>query len=138
MTSQKTIHKVAAMVIEDDKFLMVRKVGKDIWTSLGGGMEAGESEEEALVREIKEELGCGSKIILKLGDVSAKAVFDDATLILSTYFVQLIGTPKISDPELEEFAFIDQNYEQKGIKLPPSIIDGVIPLCKKEKILSWS
>ncbi len=34
---------------------MVRKVGKDIWTSLGGRPEGNETEEETLLREIKEE-----------------------------------------------------------------------------------
>jgi len=137
MTKKKIIHKIAAIVVEDNKFLMVRKVGKDIWTDLGGKPEPGETEEETLVREIKEELNCGTKIIRKLGDVTAKAIFDDATLLLSTYLVELIGVPEISDPELEEFAFIGADYEKKRIKLPPSVIDGVIPLCQKEKLLNW-
>lgn len=39
-----TIHKVAAMVIQNDCFLMVRKHDKAIWTSLGGHIEQGETE----------------------------------------------------------------------------------------------
>jgi len=137
MTEQKTIHKIAAMVIKDNKFLMVRKVGKDIWTNLGGKPENGEPEEQALMREIKEELNCNSTIIRKIGDISAKAVFDDAIVKLSTYLVELDGTPKISDSELEEFAFIGADYKENGIKLPPSVEEQMIPLCLKEKLLNW-
>ncbi len=132
------IHKVAAVVIAEDKFLMVRKVGKDIWTSLGGHIESGETEEQALIREIKEELDCDAVIKSKLGDFKAKAVFDDATLVLSTYFVSLVGSPKISDPELEEFKFISSDYKSLGIKLPDSIEEGVIPYCIENHLLDWS
>ena len=133
----KIIHKIAAMVIVDDKFLMVRKAGKDIWTNLGGKPEGDETEEQALVREIKEELDCDSKVIKKLGDFEAKAVFDDAIVKLSTYLVELLGNPVISDPELEEFRFIDKNYKQNGIKLPSSVEDQIIPYCIQNKLLNW-
>lgn len=133
----KQIHKVAAVVIENNQFLMVRKVGKDIWTSLGGHIEQGESEEQALIRETKEELGCDGEIIRKLGDFKAKAAFDDAEVVLHTYLMKLGGDPKISDPELEEFRFIGKNYKQEGIKFPASIEEHVLPYCIKEGLLDW-
>lgn len=134
----KTIHKIAAMVIKDDSFLMVRKVGKDVWTNLGGKPEGSETEEEALRREIKEELDCDSVVGRKLGDFEAKAVHDVDTVVkLSTYLVELVGTPKVIDPELEEFRFITKDYKSKGIKLPPSIEEGILPYCIKNKILNW-
>src|SRR3989344_4438762 len=114
------IHKIAAMVIQNNSFLMVRKAGKDIWTNLGGKHKGNETEQEALTREIKEELNCDCVIVRKLGDFEAKAVHDDAIVKLSTYLVELNGTPVISDPELEEFAYITADYQSKGIKLPPS------------------
>lgn len=133
----KLIHKVAAVVIEDDKFLMVRKNGKDIWTSLGGHIEEGETEEEALLREIEEELNCKGYILRKLGDFEARAAHDDAIVRLSTYLVKLEGNPKINDPELAEFRFLPENYASQGIKLPESIVDGVLPYCIKEGLLAW-
>jgi 8-oxo-dGTP diphosphatase len=133
----RVIHKIAAVVIQDDKFLMVRKHGKDVWTSLGGKPEAGESEEQALLREIREEVGCGARVLRKLGDFEAKAVFDDALVRLSTYLVELEGEPLIQDPELEEFRFLSKDYREKGIKLPPSIEEQVIPYCIKEGLLAW-
>ena len=133
----KEIHKIAAMVVENDSFLMVRKAGKDIWTNLGGKPEGNETEEETLLREIKEELSCEAEIIRKLGDFESKAVFDDATVKLSTYLVRLKGNPMIADSELEEFGFVPKDYKKKGIKLPSSIEDQILPFCIKERILKW-
>ena len=55
----KTIRVVAAIIIDDKKiFATQRGYGefKDGWEFPGGKIEAGETPEEALVREIKEEL----------------------------------------------------------------------------------
>ena len=55
----KTIEVVAAIIIENDKlFATQRGYGdfKDKWEFPGGKMEVGETPEQALVREIKEEL----------------------------------------------------------------------------------
>ena len=55
----KTIKVVAAILVEDGKiFATQRGYGefKDGWEFPGGKIEAGETPEEALVREIKEEL----------------------------------------------------------------------------------
>lgn len=132
-----SIHKIAAVVIQDNKFLMVRKKGKDIWTSLGGHPEEGEGEEEALLREIREEMGCGASIVKKIGDFEALAAHDDAILKLSVYLVKLEGAIVFEDPELEEYRFFDKNYKESGIKLPDSIEQKVLPYCLKEGLLEW-
>ena len=131
------IHKIAAIVIEDNKFFMVRKHGKDIWTTLGGHPEAQETEEQSLFREIQEEVHCDAEIVRKLGDFRAKAVFDDAIVVLSTYLVALKGKPHLDDHELAECMFISKDYKTKGIKLPPSIEEQILPFCIKEKLLKW-
>ncbi|MBI4448175.1 NUDIX domain-containing protein [Candidatus Woesearchaeota archaeon] len=133
----KEIHKIVAIVIRDNKLLMVRKVGKDIWTNLGGKPEGDETEEQALVREIQEEIHCGAKVLKKLGDFKAPAVFDDAIVKLSTYLVELIGKIKLDDPELEECKFIPKNYKELGIKMPISIEEQILPFLIKNKYLNW-
>ena len=127
------------MVIKDNSFLMVRKKGKDIWTNLGGHPEEGETEERALLREIKEELDCEGRVIKKLGDFQAPAAHDDAVVRLSTYLVELIGEPRIpsTEQELEEFAYVGRNYKEVGIKLPASIEEQILPYCIKEGLLDW-
>jgi len=132
-----TIHNVGAVVIENDTFLLVRQFGRDVWTSLGGHLEAGESEEEALKREIREELGCAGDIVRKLGDFRAKAAHDDAEVVLATFLVRLIGDPAITDPEIEELRFIGPDFERQGILLPESITHGVLPYCIRSGLLHW-
>jgi 8-oxo-dGTP diphosphatase len=133
----KEIHKVGAIVIKENAFLMVRKTGKDIWTNLGGHIEEGESEEEALVREIREEVGADGKIIKKLGDFIAPAAHDQANVKLSGYLVEIEGELKITDPELEEIRFISNNYMEQGIKLPLSITEKVLPFLIENNYLQW-
>ena len=130
------IHKIAAVVIKDNQFLLVRKVGKDIWTNLGGKPETGETEEQALIREIKEEMGCTGVVKLKLGDFEAKAVFDDAIVRLSTYLVDLEGTIEFNDPELEEYRFFSET-ELMNVKIPDSVKNHMIPFCIKNNFLDW-
>lgn len=131
------IHKIVAIVIQDDKFFMVRKVGKDIWTNLGGKPEGDETEEEALVREIQEEIHCSATVVKKLGDFKAPAAFDDAIVKLSTYLVELTGEIKLDDPELEECQFIPKNYKELGIKMPVSIEEQILPFLIENKYLNW-
>ena len=134
----KQIHKIAAILIRDNKLFMVKKVGKETWTTLGGKPEEGETEEEALLREIDEEVHSGAKIIKKLGDFIANAHHDKGfTVKLSAYLVELTSETKLDDPELEEAEFISKDYEKEGIKLPPSMTEQIIPFLIKEKFLNW-
>jgi 8-oxo-dGTP diphosphatase len=50
------IDKLAWIYIKDHKVLSTRSKGKDVWYIPGGKRELGESDLEALIREIKEEL----------------------------------------------------------------------------------
>ncbi|MBP9710857.1 MAG: NUDIX domain-containing protein [Candidatus Pacebacteria bacterium] len=55
--ASKMIDKIGWLLVQDQKVLMVRSQSKDKFYAPGGKREAGESDEQALVREIKEELG---------------------------------------------------------------------------------
>ena len=133
----KKIFKVAGIEIKNDKFLMVRKTGKDIWTNLGGKPEGDESSEEALRREVKEELGCGCEIIEYLGEFENRAALDDAIINIKAFVIKLNGEPKISDQELEEYRYIDQKDIEQGIKLPLSVSRQLIPELIKKQYLKW-
>lgn len=61
----KTLNVVAAIIHKDDKILATKRgYGEfiNMWEFPGGKIEDNESKEEALIREIKEELGCTIQI----------------------------------------------------------------------------
>lgn len=60
-----------AIIAADGKVLMIRRrerEGKLLWAFPGGGIEAGESPEQAAVRETAEEVGLEVKAVRVLGD----------------------------------------------------------------------
>ena len=52
----KLIDKIALIELKDGKVLSTRSKGKDVYYFPGGKRDEGESDEETLIREIKEEL----------------------------------------------------------------------------------
>ena len=50
------IDKLSLIILQNRKVLYARSMNKDKWFNPGGKREAGESDEQALIREIKEEL----------------------------------------------------------------------------------
>ena len=61
MDSSQRLHVVAALIRDGRRFLVSQRKPDDTfpdhWEFPGGGVEAGESDENALVRELDEELG---------------------------------------------------------------------------------
>jgi 8-oxo-dGTP pyrophosphatase MutT (NUDIX family) len=53
----ETIDKLAWLLVVDRKVLYVRSKGKDLFFNAGGKREGSETDEQALIREIREELG---------------------------------------------------------------------------------
>ncbi len=71
----KTIEVVAAIIKKDDKiFATQRGYGdfKGFWEFPGGKIEAGETPEQALVREIKEELD----VVIRVGELIDTVEYD--------------------------------------------------------------
>ena len=63
------IEVVAALIWDNDKFMICQRPAHKarglLWEFVGGKMESGESKEQALIRECKEELN----VLLSVGDV---------------------------------------------------------------------
>lgn len=101
--------RVVAGVISDsagDILLTQRPQGKHLaglWEFPGGKIEAGESEVDALKRELKEELSLEVSILRKIGDFPFKYPTFEITLI--AYFVMALNSPQTS-PQVEVFRWV--------------------------------
>lgn len=98
------IDKLAWIYVEDGRVLAARSKGKDLFFIPGGKREEGESDEQALTREIKEELSVdldpdSLKFIKKFeGPAYGKP---EARLLMSCYLAEHKGEIKPS-AEIEE------------------------------------
>ena len=78
---------VAALIWDGDKFMICQrpahKARELLWEFVGGKVESGETKEQALVRECKEELD----IILSVGDVLMEVIheYPDITVHLTLF-----------------------------------------------------
>src|SRR3989344_2730092 len=66
---------VRAIIIDGDRILLCRAKKRDYYFFPGGHVEFGEQAEEALRREIREELGVGSEAIEFIG--AAQNIFEE-------------------------------------------------------------
>lgn len=99
-----------AIIIEDNKLLTMfrRKIKsdgsiKEYYVIPGGGLEEGETLEENVIRELKEEFNVDIEVVKFLGTEE----YDDT---IANYFLCKIvnGTPKLGGEELERMT--SQNY----------------------------
>ena len=91
--SKKIINVVAAAIEKDGKFFCAqRPEGKSLggfWEFPGGKLENGESPEQALIREIKEELNSDIEILAYINEASYD--YDFGTVNMKTYHAKLIS-----------------------------------------------
>lgn len=97
---KKEIHVVGAVIESKGKILCAQRgPGKSLaylWEFPGGKVEPGESEREALEREIKEELIC--KVDVKERITSTRYEYDFGFVTLTTFQCELLeGEPKLTE-----------------------------------------
>lgn len=133
---------VGVAFVEDGKILIVKSVRSshnNIWTLVGGGVEDGETEVEAAIREVSEEIHNGFTITesdLKPVMCFKEAAASDPELqIIMTMF---ICTKKIDVPLSPYFEVIDYHWYKLGeseYKISSAIRDHFIPFAVNEGIL---
>lgn len=125
---------VAAAVISNtqQQLLVVRKKNTAFFMQVGGKLEPNEDPEQALLREIEEEIGVRAEIIQSVGRFETAAANEaNHQLISYVYQVKLLGEPK-AHAEIAELCWIDLHlnqdaYLQQGIPLAPLSLEVIIP-----------
>lgn len=89
---------VAALMVKDGRFMICRRPANKaralLWEFVGGKVERGESKEQALVRECREELG----VTVSVGDVfmTVEHEYPDVTVRLTLFRARIEeGTPEL-------------------------------------------
>ena len=121
------IEVVAALIRDGDRFLICQRPAHKArgmqWEFPGGKVEPGESPEEALIRECREELG----VTLRVNGLYAELVHDYPELTIHLMLLEAVvaeGTPTLLEhhalrwilpEETEQFAFCpaDQEFVKK-------------------------
>ena len=131
----KVHHKIAGVIIRNKKLLMVRKYNEPHFIMPGGKVINGETKEQTLKRELKEELNVNLASIRFFAVKEAKHFKDKNKIVkMEMYFAEIKGAPEASS-EINEIAWIDSSYKQKGIKLASINEDFTISELKKRGLI---
>ena len=131
--------RIAAAVIADasGRLLLVRKRGTSAFMQPGGKIEPDEEPVDALVRELREELGLAVDpgMASRLGLFSAKAANEpdstvEAELFALTFAAQPIESRPVAAAEIEEMIWLDPT-SIRDIELAPLTRDIVLRLSSK-------
>jgi len=89
---------------EDGKYAVIYLAKFGFYSLPGGGIESGESPEDAVRREVLEETGCRAKDVSELGIVSENRGRLDYTQLSHYYFVTVdeVGEPQLTQAEIDE------------------------------------
>jgi len=132
---RKEIDKLAWLYIQDGKLLSARSKNKTLFYLPGGKREVGESDEQALIREIKEEISVNlipnSIQYVETFSAPADGKSSDTIVKLTCYFADFKGE-LCPDAEIEEIDFI--GYENRTLCSLGSI--KVMEWLKNQQLMS--
>ena len=123
------IRKAGALILRNKKILIVRPKEKPYFINPGGKYEAGESDEDCLKRELKEELNVELASNKRYKDYRMdKAAHSDNSLLLELYLAEIKGEPMPSS-EIGEIEWLGrEEFENKKFNLAPSFYKFVVDL----------
>lgn len=130
------IHKSAGILLRGRKLLITRSKGKDFFVSPGGKIKTGESPEEALIRELSEELtiAVSPRDLELFGTFHAIATGEDAQLHMDVFLVSNWQGEIESAHEVEEIAWVGSTLPA-GMRLGSIFEHEVIPRLKEQDLI---
>lgn len=99
------IEKCAAVIIRNERVLVVRKRGTSVFISPGGKIIDGEGQIECLKRELKEELKADLITATPLGTYERLSAFEDNTIRIHSWLAVIEGACE-PNAEIEEIRWI--------------------------------
>ena len=115
MSQSTDIHKASGIIIRDRRLLVERSLGKTVFISPGGSIEDGETPQQALVRELKEEFNITVKEadLKPFGTFQAEAAGQPGKTVTMEVFMVVAwqGEPTPSS-EVEELRWITSRNEE--------------------------
>ena len=123
--------RIAAAAIFDceGRVLLVRKRGTIFFMQPGGKLEDGETDLEALARELNEELGCGLVKAVYLGAFSAPAANEPTYVVEAALYAVEISGGISKGAEIEEIAWVVP-HQTTTLPLAPLTQRYVLPLAR--------
>ncbi|MDP3747862.1 MAG: NUDIX domain-containing protein [Phenylobacterium sp.] len=110
----------------DGRVLTVRKRRTSAFMLPGGKREPGESDLEALARELAEEIGCHLIHTKALGLFEAPAANEPDTQVRGAIYLASVDGPIAAQAEIEEMLWIDPTAPP-GVRLAPLLETHVLP-----------
>lgn len=125
------IRKIGAAIVKDNQLLVVSKKQSPGYYMLPGGkLEVGETDLEALTRELQEELQLEVISSTLLGDFETKSMFGTESMFLTVYVVEIKGEPT-PDNEIEAYNWIPIDTQESEY-LGTGITRFTLPALRKE------
>ncbi|QAY64203.1 NUDIX domain-containing protein [Xylanimonas allomyrinae] len=121
------LHIVAAVVVRDGRFLLVRKRGTSAFMQVGGKIEPEERPLDALVREVEEEIGVAldADAVRPLGRFRATAANEPGHVVDAHAFD--VDLPPGAEPrplaELAELVWVDPASPVAPLPIAPLSLD---------------
>ncbi|ROR06270.1 NUDIX domain-containing protein [Erwinia sp. JUb26] len=131
MVDKKQIHIAAAVIVDDaGRLLLVRKRNTSYFMQPGGKLDAGESPQSALIRELREELD----LVITPGDLTPLGQFTDVAanepdhlLVADIFRIRNVSGELQPAAEIEEVRWVSA-AEFDSVVLAPLTVKQIIPL----------